>query len=87
MPGSSIAGAIPPGASHSKCPQCGSTHFEIVNSQPDNSRTVLRFVQCRFCHCVLGALDFYDLGYRLQLQDVVLRRIAAALKVSADELD
>jgi hypothetical protein len=70
----------------SKCGQCGSNHFEVVHTKPDNSKSVLNFVQCKFCHSVLGTMDFYDLGYRLKLQDDVLIKLAEKLGVSADEL-
>lgn len=48
--------------SKSICPKCGGDSFEVVENQPSNSLYKYLFVQCKSCGCVIGVLDYYNIG-------------------------
>lgn len=59
----------------SKCVKCENTYFEIVEKEPINSNYKLLFVQCSSCGAVVGAMDYYNIGSRLNDIEDKLDRI------------
>lgn len=50
----------------SRCPKCEGLHFEMVEHTPNNSKYILHFVQCAACGCVVGVLEYFNIGYLIQ---------------------
>jgi hypothetical protein len=50
---------------YSKCPKCENTSFEAKENSPSNSNFNLIFIQCRSCGCVVGTMDYYNIGTKL----------------------
>ena len=50
---------------YSKCPKCESTSFEVQMNSPLYSNFKLSFVQCSKCGCVIGAMDYENIGRRI----------------------
>jgi hypothetical protein len=50
----------------SKCPKCESTIFEMIENTPHHSNYKLQFIQCSSCKTVIGVMDFYNIGYKLE---------------------
>ncbi len=50
---------------YSKCVACGSTSFEAKEHSPSGSNFKLIFIQCSSCGGVIGALDYYNIGSRI----------------------
>jgi len=50
---------------YSKCSNCGSSSFEIVQNSPSKSNYKLTFVQCSSCGAVVGVMDYYNIGSRI----------------------
>lgn len=50
----------------STCPKCNSTSFEVMENTPRDSNYILLFVQCRSCGCVVGTMDYYNIGAKIQ---------------------
>lgn len=51
---------------HSSCPKCGNHGFETVITTPSGSNFKLLFIQCSSCGCVIGVLDYYNIGRLLE---------------------
>lgn len=51
---------------HSTCPKCDSTQFEMKENTPRNSNFKLMFIQCSGCGCVVGVMDYYNIGTRIK---------------------
>ena len=49
----------------SKCPKCESTNFEVVVKEPSKSNYKLIFVQCGSCGCVVGTMDYFNIGTKI----------------------
>ncbi|MHB8063851.1 MAG: hypothetical protein ACYDG2_14675 [Ruminiclostridium sp.] len=49
----------------STCPKCNSHNFEVVEKSPSVSNFKLMFVQCLYCGAVVGVMDYYNIGQRL----------------------
>ena len=49
----------------SKCPKCDSTYFEVETKQPSKSNYKLMFVQCSSCGCVVGTMDYWNIGTKI----------------------
>jgi transcription initiation factor TFIIIB Brf1 subunit/transcription initiation factor TFIIB len=50
---------------NSKCPKCESTSFEVVINSPKGSAYKMAFVQCSSCGCVVGIMDYYNIGTKV----------------------
>lgn len=50
---------------YSKCPKCDNSYFEVAENSPSRSNYKLLFVQCSKCGSVLGVMDYYNIGARL----------------------
>ena len=50
---------------YSKCPKCDYTSFELVINEPKNSDFKLAFVQCGSCGCVVGTMDYWNIGTKI----------------------
>jgi uncharacterized Zn finger protein len=61
-------------ATQSTCPKCVNHQFESKVETPKNSNYPLQMIRCTSCGCVVGVLEYYNLGYMLD-------KIAAALNV------
>lgn len=48
-----------------KCPKCDFLVFETVEFEPAGSRFKLISVQCARCGCVVGVLDYMNIGYEV----------------------
>jgi ssDNA-binding Zn-finger/Zn-ribbon topoisomerase 1 len=57
----------------STCPKCNSTRFEVKENSPSGSNYRLAFVQCSSCGCVVGVLDFVNIG---DLGNKILKRLS-----------
>ncbi len=53
----------------SKCPKCGNTSFEMKEHTPDKSNYKLEFVQCSSCGTVVGVMDYFNIGTRINEVD------------------
>jgi uncharacterized Zn finger protein len=49
----------------STCPKCNNHTFEIVENSPSKSAYKLLFVQCTSCGAVVGVMDYYNIGARI----------------------
>lgn len=49
----------------STCPKCNSHSFEMVENTPTKSNFKLMFVQCSSCGAVVGIMDYYNIGQRI----------------------
>lgn len=50
----------------SSCPKCDSHTFEIVEGNPNNTAFRLMYVQCSSCGSVVGVMDYYNIGAKLE---------------------
>lgn len=50
---------------YSKCPKCDNSSFEIVTTEPKGSNFKLAFVQCSSCGCVVGTMEYYNVGTKV----------------------
>ena len=53
--------------SSSKCPNCVSSSFEVVNETPNHSRFKLQFVRCSSCKTVIGVLEYNNIGALIEI--------------------
>ena len=60
----------------STCVKCGKGIFELSKNTPNKSAFWYQFIQCASCGGVVGVVDGYNIGAKLQLQDEALRQIA-----------
>ena len=51
---------------YSTCAKCGNNHFEIKENSPVGSRYKLMFVQCASCGSVVGVMEYYNIGTKLE---------------------
>lgn len=49
----------------STCPKCDNHSFELVEDTPIGSAFKLMFVQCTSCGAVVGVMDYYNIGQRM----------------------
>jgi len=69
----------------SKCPKCDSTRFEVVHAHNlEGSKRAILFVQCAECGCVIGTLDFVNLGVQASDLKESLHRLADRIRASID---
>lgn len=68
----------------STCAKCGNHTFEIQENSPARSAFRLQFVQCMSCGAVIGVLDYFNIGARIEKQDAALKKIAHALNIIVD---
>lgn len=54
--------------SHTKCPKCERTTFELVEDAPAKSGYKMWYLRCSSCHTFLQALDYYNVN--VQLDDI-----------------
>ena len=47
---------------YSKCIRCENKSFEVKGSSPANANYKIMFVQCRKCGCVIGTMDYLNIG-------------------------
>jgi len=50
----------------SKCPKCDNTYFEVAHNSPSKSNYKLMFVQCSKCGAVVGTMDYYNIGTKIE---------------------
>lgn len=50
---------------YSKCPNCDNRSFEVTENSPSKSQFKLMFVQCSKCGCVVGTMDYFNIGARI----------------------
>lgn len=53
-------------AVQSTCPKCDNHHFESKVETPKNSNYKLQMIRCTICGCVVGVLEYYNIGYMLE---------------------
>lgn len=58
--------------------------FEVQTTTPSQSNYKLLYVQCSSCGAVIGVMDYYNIGARIDKQDAALKKIARALNISVD---
>ena len=51
--------------SHSKCPKCDKTFFEVIEETPTNSNWKMFFIRCSSCKVVVGTSEFLNLGNQI----------------------
>jgi hypothetical protein len=49
----------------STCPKCNHSNFETQETSPNKSNFKLIFVQCSACGCVVGVMEYYNIGARI----------------------
>lgn len=50
---------------YSKCSKCDSTQFEVKENSPAHSNFKFFFVQCSSCGTVVSAMDYSNIGAKL----------------------
>lgn len=50
----------------STCVKCGNHSFEMKENTPRTSNYKLLFVQCTSCGAVVGVMDYYNIGSKIQ---------------------
>jgi translation initiation factor 2 beta subunit (eIF-2beta)/eIF-5 len=50
----------------SSCPKCDSHSFEMVEGNPEHSNFRLMYIQCSSCGAVVGVMDYYNIGSKLE---------------------
>lgn len=50
----------------SRCPKCGNTAFELVETPVKNAKYKYYFIQCSSCGCVVGTKEYFNVGALLQ---------------------
>lgn len=65
-----------------KCAKCDSLLFETKEFTPSNSNFKLIAVQCAMCGAVVGVLDYYNIGTKLNGIEDALKSIAAVVRAS-----
>jgi hypothetical protein len=65
----------------SACPKCESPVFELKTVEPKGSAYKLSFVQCASCGAVVGVMDYFNIGAKIEEQNQALIKIAKALNV------
>lgn len=63
---------------YSTCPKCDNTYFEVTNNSPSKSNYKLLFVQCSKCGCVVGTMDYYNIGAKLEELEKKVERISSS---------
>jgi hypothetical protein len=62
----------------SKCSNCQSTSFEVVNKAPAKSTFELMFVQCARCGNPIGVLESHNINHKLsELQNQLNSKISS----------
>ena len=64
---------------YSTCPKCGSTSFELKENVPATSNFKLLFVQCSSCGCVVGVMDYLNIGSTLEKIEKKIDTLSAQL--------
>jgi len=64
----------------SSCPKCGNTFFEVDIKEPSGSNFKLLFVQCSSCGSVVGTMDYYNIGAKIN--DVISKLDDLTTKVN-----
>jgi hypothetical protein len=59
------------------CPKCERKIFEIKELSPKNSKWKYNFVQCATCGCVVGVVDYYNLG-------ALIHRLASKMNIDLE---
>jgi hypothetical protein len=67
------------------CPKCGSGSFTMTEFTPAHSEFRLNAVHCGACGAVIGVMDFYNIGGRLNKQDEAIKKIAKQIGASLGE--
>ena len=50
----------------STCPKCNGIYFEVETKEPLKSNYKLAFVQCIKCGCVVGTMEYYNIGSKIE---------------------
>lgn len=65
----------------SKCPACGSNHFEAVHAQNlEGTTRAIIFIQCAECGSVISALDLVNMGIQINQVKEDWQRLLERLK-------
>lgn len=63
--------------SHSKCPKCERTQFEVAVETPLHSNFKLQFVRCSSCKTAIGVLEYLN-------NAALLHKLAEKLNIRLD---
>lgn len=58
----------------SSCPKCDNHSFELVQGTPTNSKFNFMYIQCSSCGAVVGVMDYYNIGAKLEIIEKKLGR-------------
>jgi hypothetical protein len=61
--------------SHTKCPKCESTSFEMVEDAPNNAKYKFYYIRCSSCSTFLHACDFFNNNALLEELKVEVKSI------------
>ena len=71
----------------SACPRCGETSFEAVEGKPANQEFRIVFIQCVKCGAVVGAMDYFNIGFLLRcMGESIEATIRAAMDAKLKEI-
>lgn len=65
--------------SHSKCPKCEKSLFELVEDTPTNSNFKFMYLRYSSCKTIVTAVDFLNTG-------TLIKKLAKALKINLDSI-
>ena len=68
----------------SKCGHCGSTRFEISETEPRGSNYKLFFIQCASCGAPVSSLEYMSNNHLLDKLTRAIKKIADTLDVHVD---
>lgn len=61
---------------YSTCVKCGSNRFEIRENTPAGSNYKLMFIQCSSCGGVVGVMDYYNIGAKIEELEKRIKNIS-----------
>ena len=61
--------------SHSKCPKCEHTSFELAEDAPLNATHKLYYIRCTSCKTIVGALPYLD-------TNALIQKLAKGLRIN-----
>ena len=67
---------------YSTCVKCGNRSFEILENSPKGSNYKLMFVQCTSCGGVIGVMEYYNIGAKIEELEIKLKNIATISSVN-----
>lgn len=61
------------------CAKCANRFFELSEHEPTGSRVKINLVQCSSCGTPVGAMEYYNAGSLLKIQEKTLNDLSSRL--------